>query len=69
MNPILPETVQKIKAHSQAYWDAVPQTIRSQLVTQNPFLQIQTKLRQKYPNLLEIELIVKSMDFMKEEFL
>ena len=38
-------------------------------VTQNPFLQIQTELRQKYPNLSKTELIIKSMDFMKEQFL
>ena len=69
MNPTLPETVQKIKAHTQACWDAIPKTIPSQTVIQNRFLQIQIEIRQKYMNLLETKLVIKSMDFMKEQFL
>ena len=46
----------------------MPKLIPAALV-QNPFVQIQNELRQKYPDLSEQELIIKSMDFMKEQFL
>ncbi|GMP35334.1 hypothetical protein CsSME_00007808 [Camellia sinensis var. sinensis] len=62
------ELLQKIKEHTQACWDATPKLIPAAPV-QNPFVQIQNELRQKYPALSEQELVIKSMDYMKEQFL
>ena len=62
------ELLQKIKEHTQACWDATPKLILAAPV-QNPFVQIQNELRQKYPALSEQELVIKSMDYMKEQFL
>ncbi|GMP73915.1 hypothetical protein CsSME_00031504 [Camellia sinensis var. sinensis] len=63
------ELLQKIKGHTQACWDATPKLIPAAPIVQNPFVQIQNELRQKYPALSEQELVIKSMDYMKEQFL
>ncbi|GMP62733.1 hypothetical protein CsSME_00024720 [Camellia sinensis var. sinensis] len=62
------ELLQKIKGHTQACWDGTPKLIPAAPV-QNPFVQVQNELRQKYPALSEQELVIKSMDYMKEQFL
>lgn len=41
----------------------------SPILSSNPFVQIQNELKQQYPHLSENDLIVKSMDFLKEQFL
>ncbi|CAL5361504.1 unnamed protein product [Camellia sinensis] len=61
------ELLQKIKEHTQACWDASPKSIPAPPV--NPFVQIQQELREKYPDLSETELVIKSMDYMKQQFL
>ncbi|CAL5384188.1 unnamed protein product [Camellia sinensis] len=63
------ELLQKIKGHTQACWDATPKLIPAAPTVQNPFVQIQNELRQKYPALSEQDLVIKSMDCMKEQFL
>ncbi|GMP97174.1 hypothetical protein CsSME_00045537 [Camellia sinensis var. sinensis] len=62
------ELLQKIKEHTKACWDATPKLIPAAPV-QNPFVQIQNALRQKYPALSEQELVIRSMGYMKEQFL
>ncbi|CAL5415726.1 unnamed protein product [Camellia sinensis] len=72
MNPNLTETVQKIQQHTQACWESVKQPALpapSPALSSNPFLQIQKELKQQFPHLLEHELVIKSMDFLKEQFL
>ncbi|CAL5354894.1 unnamed protein product [Camellia sinensis] len=61
------ELLQKIKEHTQACWDASPKSIPAPPV--NPFVQIPQELREKYPDLSETELVIKSMDYMKQQFL
>ena len=59
------ELLQKIKAHTQACWDATPKLIPA-APAQNPFVQTQNELSQKFSTLSESELVIKSMDYMKE---
>ncbi|CAL5355021.1 unnamed protein product [Camellia sinensis] len=61
------ELLQKVKEHTQACWDASPKSIPAPPV--NPFVQIQQELREKYLDLSETELVIKSMDYMKQQFL
>ena len=61
------ELLQKIKEHTQACWDASPKSIPAPPV--NPFIQIQQELRGKFPDLSETELVIKSMDYMKQQFI
>lgn len=68
LNPTLPELLKTIKNHTQACLDVIPQSLPSP-VPINPFVKIQADLKQKFPNLTETELIVKTMDYMKTQFL
>ena len=61
------ELLQKLKEHTQACWDASPKSIPASPV--NPFIQNQQELRDKFPDLSEIELVLKSMDYMKQQFI
>ncbi|CAL5349838.1 unnamed protein product [Camellia sinensis] len=61
------ELLQKIKEYTQACWDASPKSIPAPPV--NPFIQIQQELREKFPDLSETELVIKSMDYMKQQFI
>lgn len=72
MNPNLTETVQKIQQHTQACWETAKQQAlpaSSPALSSNPFIQIQQELKQQFPHLSEHVLIIKSMDFLKEQFL
>ncbi|CAL5383592.1 unnamed protein product [Camellia sinensis] len=67
----LKDLIPKIQQHTKACWDSVKQPILpapSSPVT-NPFVQMQKELKQKFPNLSDNELILKSMDYLKEQFL
>lgn len=72
MNPNLTEIVQKIQQHTKACWESVKQPALpapSSALSSNPFVQIQKELKQQYPHFSEHELIIKSMDFLIEQFL
>ncbi|XP_028096083.1 uncharacterized protein LOC114296004 isoform X1 [Camellia sinensis] len=61
------DLLQRIKEHTQSCLDACPKT--TPVIPTNPFIQIQQELRRKYPEITEEELVAKSMDFMKQQFL
>ena len=68
----LKDLTPKIQQHTKACWESVKQPALpapSSSPVSNPFVQIQKELKQKYPHLSDNELIVKSMDYLKEQFL
>lgn len=70
MNHIITETVDKIKQHTQACFDSVKQPALPvpPALLNNPFVKIQKELKQQYPGLSEHEIILKSMNYLKEQF-
>lgn len=67
MNPVLSELIKTVKTHTQACLDILPKSLPSS--SDNPFVKIQTELKQQFPGLTEIELITKSMEILKNQFL
>ena len=68
----LKDLIPKIQQHTKACWDSVKQPALSPAPSSpvtNPFVQMQKELKQKFPNLSDNELILKSMDYLKEQFL
>jgi hypothetical protein len=61
------ETLERIKAKVAELKVHVQQ--QEKLSIKNPFLEISAQLKTKFPNASDDELIVKTMSFMKEQFL
>ncbi|KAI8560740.1 hypothetical protein RHMOL_Rhmol04G0280000 [Rhododendron molle] len=61
------KTIDDIKAKTQELGQQLKQ--KEKLSIKNPFLEISAQLRSKNPSLTDNEIVLKTMDFMKKQFL